>query len=80
MGEAHGMSPEPWGRGCVLSLEMGAREVGGNQVTRASKAVVRSSCFLHLVLGEKSFKLGKERIRFVTSEDLARREAPRKAN
>lgn len=51
--------------GWALSLEMGAREAGGNEMTRASKAAVRSSCFLHLVLGGKSLKLGKEWIRFV---------------
>lgn len=70
VGKEHGVSPEPLGRGCLLggcSLEMGAGEVGRNQMTRASKATARHLCFLQLVLGEKSLKVGTERMKFVFS-------------
>lgn len=59
-----------WGVGVcwwALSLERGAGEVGRNQMTRASEAMARNLCFLQLVLGEKSLKVGTERIKFVFS-------------
>lgn len=70
----HGVFPEPlsgvWVWVCAgwgSSLEMGAGEVGGNQMTMTSKALGRRLCFLQLVLEEKSLKLGNKRIRFVFS-------------